>query len=318
VNGLRLTEGGYRVNGLGQIECCEVSVDNNGEYQIDQVTPLANFNGVIESVTVLDDGADVRQEFAVRLGLTGVRPLTVRVPAERFGALDWVVPQAGPAFVIRPRQADHLRAAIQELSGRNVATKTMYTHTGWREIAGQWAYLHAGGAIGPDGRLPAIAVSLPDPAGNFRLPQPPAADARRDAVRASRRVLDVAPDAVTFSLLAAIYRAVLGGADFSVWLSGLTGQQKSELGALDRGPNQCRAACFRRRESTCDPQLSGVTCFRLTPTAGSSDKSPKTRPPDPTVRLRAVFGAPRNVQRETLHGPGANDRCRWRTDRGPG
>ena len=52
------------------------------------------------------------------------------------------------------------------------------------------------------------------------------------AVRASLSLLDLAPERIAFPLLAAVYRAVLGGADFAVHLAGQTGVFKCELAAL--------------------------------------------------------------------------------------
>jgi hypothetical protein len=63
------------------------------------------------------------------------------------------------------------------------------------------------------------------------LPKPPEGKDIKDAVRASLRLLEVAPDAVTFPILAAVYRAAIGSADFSIHLTGPTGQGKTELAA---------------------------------------------------------------------------------------
>ena len=64
------------------------------------------------------------------------------------------------------------------------------------------------------------------------LPEPPTGTALRDAVRASLRLLEVAPDRVSVPLLAATYRAVLGATDLSLHLVGPTGVLKTELAAL--------------------------------------------------------------------------------------
>ena len=42
---------------------------------------------------------------------------------------------------------DHLRVAVQSGS-TSVARRTVYAHTGWREIDGRHAYLTASGALG--------------------------------------------------------------------------------------------------------------------------------------------------------------------------
>ncbi len=51
-------------------------------------------------------------------------------------------------------------------------------------------------------------------------------------MRASLRCLSVAPDRISFPLLAAVYRAALGKVDFSLFLAGQTGVFKTALAAL--------------------------------------------------------------------------------------
>ena len=55
---------------------------------------------------------------------------------------------------------------------------------------------------------------------------------RANAVRASLRFLALAPDRISFPLLAAVYRAPFGNMDFSVFLTGRTGSFKTALAAL--------------------------------------------------------------------------------------
>ena len=52
------------------------------------------------------------------------------------------------------------------------------------------------------------------------------------AVRASLHVLTSAPDRIGFPLLAAVYRAALGGVNFGVFLSGRSGVFKTALAGL--------------------------------------------------------------------------------------
>ena len=126
---------------------------------------------------------------------------------------------------------DHARAAIQFLSGE-VATYQVFTHTGWRKVNGLWVFLHGDGAIGPTGQLRDVTVDLPEALLQFRLPDPPAGDDLRSAVRVSLEFLEVAGDPVTVPMYCAIWRAVLSMADHSAHLSGPTGSGKSELAAL--------------------------------------------------------------------------------------
>ena len=203
---------------------------------------LCNFTAAIVDETVRDDGADRR----VLLGIEGqlaAGPVLVRteVPAESFGRLDWVVPAWGSDAIVWPGEARALPAAIQALS-ENKKRRTVFAHSGWREIAGGWHYLHAGGAIGPDGPAAGVNVDLAGSGGRgplalFALPDPPAGAALAAAVRASLALLDgLAADRLVFPLLAAVYRAALGDApgpiDFALHLAGPHGVGKSELAAL--------------------------------------------------------------------------------------
>jgi hypothetical protein len=147
----------------------------------------------------------------------------MRWPVERWGTRAVVLAGASTA--------DHLRCALQLLSG-DVPRRTVYAHTGWREIDGAWCYLHAGGAIGPDGPIPGVEVELPDPLAGFVLPDPPTGQELVEAVRASFRVIDVGPDRITVPVLATVYRAPLGPCDLSAHLVGATGTGKTELAAL--------------------------------------------------------------------------------------
>jgi hypothetical protein len=92
--------------------------------------------------------------------------------------------------------------------------------------------LHAGGAIGPEGPAGGVEVSLPDSLARFGLPDLPSGVGLREAVRASLRLTDLGPERLTFPLLAAAYRAVLGDTDFALHLAGPTGTYKTEAAAL--------------------------------------------------------------------------------------
>jgi hypothetical protein len=197
--------------------------------------PLCNFEARIVDVAILDDGEERTTVFGIEGRAADGRPLPrAEVPARDFPRLDWVTPAwQGQAVVYAGLGTrDHLRAAL-ELLPSDRAQRTEYLHTGWRKIAADWYYLHAGGGIGPPGVAAAIAVSLPAALAGFELPPPPTGTERAGAVRASLGLLDgLAPDRIAFPLLAAVHRVVLGDCDFSVHLAGPTGVFKSELAAL--------------------------------------------------------------------------------------
>jgi hypothetical protein len=195
---------------------------------------LANFQARIVEQITYDDGA----EKSILLALEGELPSGTRlsraeVAADEFTRMDWVLPAWGnrPVVCAGMGTKDHLRAAIQLLSG-DVPPQTTYTHLGWRRIGDRWHYLHAGGAIGPDGPACNVAVSPPTALSRFELPAPPTGHELAEAIRASLRLLDLAPERITFPLMAGVYRAVLGDCDFSLHLAGPTGNYKSELAAL--------------------------------------------------------------------------------------
>jgi hypothetical protein len=195
---------------------------------------LCNFSARIVEQVVHDDGAEQTRSLALQGTLADGSPLgRAEVAAERFDGMGWVVPAWGTRAVVSAGQGtkDHLRAALQILSG-DVPQRTVFRHTGWRKVGEAWMYLHAGGAIGADGHLDAIPVSLPEPLCGFRLPAVPRDAELRDAVRASLGLLRLGPHRATFPLLASVYRAVLGNTDFALHLAGPTGSFKSEAAAL--------------------------------------------------------------------------------------
>ena len=110
--------------------------------------------------------------------------------------------------------------------------RTVHTHTGWRKLDGGWAYLHGGGALGATGAVTGVETSLPAALAPFILPASPTGAELRSAIRASLAVLDLAPDRVTVPTLGAVWRSILGAADFSVFVYGATGRFKTALASL--------------------------------------------------------------------------------------
>jgi hypothetical protein len=201
------------------------------------VTPLCNFNAAIVVEEVRDDGLERQVCFALEGRLADGRPLPrVEIPAREFGGMSWVTSTWGSKAIINAGfgAKDHLRAAIQFLSGE-VPTRTVFTHSGWREIDGAWLFLHGGGAIGARGPVNGISVAFERRLGALVLPPPPTGEDLKSAVQASWNLLKLAPLTITAPLLAATYRAPLEECvpvDLSLFLSGQTGGQKTELTAL--------------------------------------------------------------------------------------
>jgi len=193
-------------------------------------TALSNFTARIVRDILRDDGAEQQREFGIEAELGGERVAFV-LPAAEFGRMGWVLSRLGPQAIVFPGQQQHLRAAIQYLSDA-IRQEQVFTHLGWRKHAGQWVYLHAGGALGAHGALGGLQVQLPSALQHYRLHPPSNAAELRSAVRTSLQVLSAAPDRISLPLLAGVYRAALGGVPFGVFLSGPSGVFKSALAAL--------------------------------------------------------------------------------------
>ncbi|MGX2031926.1 cell wall-binding protein [Methylocaldum gracile] len=207
-------------------------VDDDGRRQ------LANFVAAIAEEIVNDDGAtqDVTFRLAGRLADgTPLPPAEVR--AAEYPSMAWVPVAWGARAVVHagPSTRDHVRAAIQMLS-RDVRRRTVYGHTGWREISGAWVYLHGGGAITADGHRDDLEVDVGSGHMSRYRFAADAGDLRAD-IRASLRLLAVAPDypALGAVMLAAVYRAPLGAAapcDHGAFIAGPTGSRKSEVAGV--------------------------------------------------------------------------------------
>lgn len=239
VDGIAQSVAGYPAGGkaVGPVPYFE----RDGDIHLHKTTqdgpvavPLCNFSARIVEEVVLDDGAEQTRRLALQGSLAGGAPLPrCEVPAADFAGMGWVVPAWGTHAVVCAGMGakDHVRCAVQLRSG-DVPRRTVFGHTGWRQVEGGLVYLHAGGAIGPEGPAAGVEVSLPDSLARFMLPSPPTGEELCAAVRASLRLLKLGPARLTYPLLAATYRAVLGGADFALHAAGPTGTYKSEVAAL--------------------------------------------------------------------------------------
>lgn len=190
---------------------------------------LANFAARIVADVVIDDGTETQRAFRIEADVRG-QTKTVTVSANQFAAMNWPTEHLGAQAIVYPNQKDHARVAIQVLS-KNPPEQRRYQHTGWRELDGDRVYIHAGGAIGKRGAKDVDTQFSPQMS-HYLLPNPSRKPDIVAAVRDSLGMLDIAPDTVTFPIYAAIWRAILGGAAFSLHLSGLTGTGKSQLAAL--------------------------------------------------------------------------------------
>jgi hypothetical protein len=108
---------------------------------------------------VEDDGAEEKHTFEIEARLRECQR-RFEVPASRFASMNWVAEHLGAGAFVHAGfgYKEHAAVAIQSLSGE-ITERRYFAHTGWRKIEGEWAFLHAGGAIGPKGPLTGVEAS---------------------------------------------------------------------------------------------------------------------------------------------------------------
>src|SRR5579864_12415 len=191
---------------------------------------IANFTARIVRDVLTDEEGEASRRFIIEAE-TGCQRLSVTVTAAEFCRKRWILEKLGPAAICYPGEQQHVRAAIQSLSG-TVQREYVYTRPGWRKHQDGWIYVHGGVSLGAAGPCNDISVEFPSALQLYRLNPVAEATQIRKAVRASLRFLSVAPDRITWPLLAAVYRAPLGKVDFSLFLAGRSGVFKTALAAL--------------------------------------------------------------------------------------
>jgi len=148
--------------------------------------------------------------------------------------MNWVDGNWGTLADILPGQAtkDHVRYAIRLLSP-DIKMTRCYTHTGWRQVGGQWVYLSGQGAIGAAN----VEVRLPDELVRYALPLTP--EKEQEAIRASLDFLDIQRGGreLVLPLWVLTYMAALTSLldprpNFSLYLYGQTGTFKTTLAML--------------------------------------------------------------------------------------
>jgi hypothetical protein len=121
----------------------------------ERIVILSNFVARFTEEVTVDNGLGVISKFFVIEGKTKTRKLPgIQIPFEQFNKMDWPINNWGHDAIIGPGHTtkDSLRHFIQRYSEfLTVQYRTIYGHTGWKEIDGKWCYLMANGAIGADG-----------------------------------------------------------------------------------------------------------------------------------------------------------------------
>ncbi len=220
-------------------ECGKYIIQNAETYYLKPVQggavvpeKLMNFSAVITKTIHLDDGQDTQRALELTARLQEVEK-TFQLTLPEFLRMDWALAELGSAAILEPglMVKDRARAAIQALSGKTPIEK-VYTHTGWTVNDGTPFFLHAHGAIGPNGTEFGNKVALGDGCTHFCLPAPPTGEELSDSVKAALAILESFPSWLGHVLLTAPFIPIVLDPDFAIHLSGRTGTGKSELASL--------------------------------------------------------------------------------------
>ena len=123
---------------------------------------LCNFTATITEQITKDDGLLRKIHYLIKSKLADGTPLPdFIVPADAFGSMSWVAEKYGARAIVTDGQGsqDHIRAAIQFLS-HDISDRSIYTHTGWRTINGEWYYLTISDALGANGMVEDVEVEI--------------------------------------------------------------------------------------------------------------------------------------------------------------
>ena len=204
-----------------------------------QQLPLCNFTARIVEELAQDNGLETSLLFRLTGNHAGRELPPIDMTYETFVGMAWPSKQWHSGCLVEPGTGikDALRAAIQTISNKEtlVERRVVFTHTGWRKVAGAWVYLHGGGGLGAGGPVAGIETDIGDLA-RYELPIPSkTAQERHEAAQASAGYLALADLSITLPLLACAFLAPLSQAlnlDFMVWLEAPSQSQKSSIAAV--------------------------------------------------------------------------------------
>ncbi len=160
--------------------------------------------------------------------------MMLRVKADDWNTGVWLDSLPGqPDYDAKPSGIALIKRAVKAVS-ENIKMVERYRWTGWRRDAqGGWMFVHAGGAIGPEGARPA-PVLLTGPLARYDLPDPSqdAAALRAAFLEGSASFLHKMPDKVAVPLLGHTYRSAMGVNPWVLLLAGSPGSYKTSVASL--------------------------------------------------------------------------------------
>lgn len=201
---------------------------------------LCNFTAVPCTEIRRDDGEDFTVEYEMEGFSRNGRPYPrcrLTMTEYQNKQMLWLQKYWGLGATVLPGNTTlgKVMYAISEAGYLQVSVKTEYTHTGWRKIAGQWAFLYEGGAIGAEG----VSVRLDH--GLVRYTLDGGMDIKhRDGAEATWQIREAMAHHVYVPLLGMIFLSplreflnIVGATpDVGLYLRGPTGSGKTVASAL--------------------------------------------------------------------------------------
>ena len=203
---------------------------------------LSNFLPVPLEEIQYDNGEDVQRSFKIMAlkqhngEIISLPPALVK--SEDLAGMGWVVDNWGFRANICPPQnsrKDYLRYILFELGTEIALRKTVYTHTGWRKIDGEWCFLYHGGVIGSQN----ASVELSSRLRHYRL-APSCSVTVQSATETVMKLMHLTRPEIVYPLVALAFLSPLNEflrqaghePTFLVYLLGRTQTRKSTLAAL--------------------------------------------------------------------------------------
>lgn len=220
------------VSGYSVIDGCLAKGTQDGH------RALCTFAAAPVEQLLYDDGADTDLRLRIAGWDKGGRALPeVVLGSEEYGRMNWPLKYWGAAGNIMPGTATkgYAMYAMTAAAALRAPMRTVYTHTGWRQMGGEWAYLHSGGAIGADD----VHVEMGGSLASYGLAYGDDLDLNISCA-ASLGLHAIAPARLAVPLLACCYLAPLVeflgqrgiSPSFVLYLYGESGTMKSTLASL--------------------------------------------------------------------------------------
>lgn len=195
---------------------------------------LGNFFIVAEAETVRDNGIERDRVFQLKAVCEGREMSSEYIAAKDFGSMNFIPQTWGMS--LRPAVGQNTMAYYRDsisAQARQVKQEYIYTHTGWREMNGKWAFLHAAGAIGAKD----VRVELDGRLSRYCLVE---CGDQHAAQMLALQVLKLAPKEIVYPLVGLAFLSPLNEflrragmePSFVLYLLGITGAMKSTLAAL--------------------------------------------------------------------------------------